>query len=1157
MTAKQKLFFILLCILSFNASAQEKYPSTLLWRISGKKLTAPSYLYGTIHLKDKRLFFFGDSLYNAIETTKGFAMEIDPDEMLDSLYKALEQKDKSALLKSIMDKEKYKKVADRLAKKMKMPAEKITLKQFSDEKDKWMYKSSGKDDMQTPMDLYLYNIARKQGKITGGIEDVGDQMGVLDDFSLMDIDAFVNDDTLMQTNFMEQMKKMYIARDLDGLNNMINRNYGEKFKDLLLIKRNIKMASRIDSILNLRTNFFAVGAAHLPGETGLIQLLQKNGYVIEPVFASEYIDPVKYKYIVKEMQWQTVGDKDSIISVSMPGRPTEIMAGGEVPMKMYVDLADMNYYGLSVNRLGEGNNADSVFNKMTRNYKSMDMEISGIKNIEYKGYKGKEMTASKEGENYFRCRLFVKGTVLAIVIFGGSQKEMLHEANAERFFSSFNFNEITETPDKRWLTLSNIKNAFSIEFPGKAIAGKEKSDDGTLSDKYSLSDMTDGSYYSFIVKDFEPGYHIPDDSSYFEDYRIRLNESIKPGVNEFSIGSYNGYPSCDFTAIQKEGNEEYVLKGKMIIRGGRLYIPMIAAPKYKADFPEFTHFFRSLNLLPFTETGWKEYQFNTGAFSTMLPEKLYLPKKDTLSYQNDIEKYIAADKNTGLSFMAEVQPLSPYYWAASDTGYFRKKLESFKNWNDSVISYNYYKAPIKSASITFKISGADVYKRFKIFLNGDTLYTLYSFQPGNIITNNYFNSFFDSIKLPVTYPVTIFNNKAQYLLNALQSSDSTTNANAYSAFVNVEFTKADLPLLYEYVIKKYPHNVNDYRTTNEELTDEIIKLQDSSAINFVTKHYYNVNDTSADIKLPLLTMLANLKTEIAFATLKKLLLDKPPATGDSYNMFKAFSDTMSLTKMLFPDLCSLYSDSLLGPGISNLVTEMLDSNAVDKKEVLQNENGLHNLALSQLKAVTNDSETYLPYNSSVIDLLRRFNSKQSNELISRFARIKSLWIKNNAVLALLKNNQPVLPADIMTFAKDRSWRTGFYEDLKRINKTGIFPKEYYSQAKFSESYLYNFLTDEYEMEVEKVQFLKTATAKIDGVLKKYFIYKIMNTDADVKVWQLAFCGPFNTNNTNPEISYDELDVFVDDENDFDPAQTDNRFKKYIADKLKQAEQSKK
>jgi uncharacterized protein YbaP (TraB family) len=43
------------------------------------------------------------------------------------------------------------------------------------------------------------------------------------------------------------------------------------------------MAKNFVKIAKKQSVFCAVGAAHLPGETGVIELLRKKGYTVEPV----------------------------------------------------------------------------------------------------------------------------------------------------------------------------------------------------------------------------------------------------------------------------------------------------------------------------------------------------------------------------------------------------------------------------------------------------------------------------------------------------------------------------------------------------------------------------------------------------------------------------------------------------------------------------------------------------------------------------------------------------------------------------------------------------------------------------------------------------------------------------------------------------------
>ena len=105
---KAAVFLFILCpIFCF---AQENSNNSLLWRISGNGLNGSSYLFGTIHLNDARVFNLGDSLYGAIANTDGFAMELDPQQLtlylIDEMKKELTNPKKLSAMRSGMNKAK-------------------------------------------------------------------------------------------------------------------------------------------------------------------------------------------------------------------------------------------------------------------------------------------------------------------------------------------------------------------------------------------------------------------------------------------------------------------------------------------------------------------------------------------------------------------------------------------------------------------------------------------------------------------------------------------------------------------------------------------------------------------------------------------------------------------------------------------------------------------------------------------------------------------------------------------------------------------------------------------------------------------------------------------------------------------------------------------
>jgi uncharacterized protein YbaP (TraB family) len=53
--------------------------------------------------------------------------------------------------------------------------------------------------------------------------------------------------------------------------------------NVLLDNRNQNWIPKIEKVAKEKPTLFAVGAAHLPGENGVIALLRKKGYTVEAV----------------------------------------------------------------------------------------------------------------------------------------------------------------------------------------------------------------------------------------------------------------------------------------------------------------------------------------------------------------------------------------------------------------------------------------------------------------------------------------------------------------------------------------------------------------------------------------------------------------------------------------------------------------------------------------------------------------------------------------------------------------------------------------------------------------------------------------------------------------------------------------------------------
>ena len=413
-------------------------PHTLLWRISGHGLKQSSYLFGTMHLADKRLFNFDDSVYQSIEKCEGLAIEVNPDEMVAwFMNKAMDDLQKGQKLSTLLSSKEYARYGSRLSKKLGKPADQITTLDITNEKNKWMGNYFEKGEMPTFVDTYLYNIARKQGKWVGGIEDLADQTGIIDhNIDNSDLEYILADDhqTADASNSLEKMITLYQQQDLRGISDFITQQDDE---DLLLTKRNIKMARRMDSLSALRTMFFAVGAAHLAGESGVISLLKEKGFTVEPVFSKTKIKPENY--IVKETEspWVNVEDK-GFYKTSMPGSPVSLRLYGLLNMKFYFDIFNMSgCYTMALRVPGNMSNVDSMMNNMAKAVFFSKKAVPFTK-ISADGREGREFNGKMQNFN-LRLRLFMDKNTLCAAAFISMKKEVMDGPIGKKFFTSLKF----------------------------------------------------------------------------------------------------------------------------------------------------------------------------------------------------------------------------------------------------------------------------------------------------------------------------------------------------------------------------------------------------------------------------------------------------------------------------------------------------------------------------------------------------------------------------------------------------------------------------------------------------------------------------------------------------------------------------------------------
>lgn len=271
--------------ISYIAKAQD-LENTLLWKVSGKNIETPSYLYGTMHVVCE--VNFDEDVNKALEETTQMYLELDMDEpnFQMEMMKLMMMKD-GITLKSLLSEEDQKALNVFLKENLGYDLSLLNnLKPFFI--SSMLYPKILDCEMKA-VDLELMEISKKQNEAIFGLELVHEQMKIFDDIDYqVQIDELmksVKDNLKKDKVEMKELQEIYksenISKMLEVMLSSDNKLMSD-YNDVMLTNRNKNWIPIIEKAMSTPT-FFAFGAGHLAGENGVINLLIKEGYTVEPV----------------------------------------------------------------------------------------------------------------------------------------------------------------------------------------------------------------------------------------------------------------------------------------------------------------------------------------------------------------------------------------------------------------------------------------------------------------------------------------------------------------------------------------------------------------------------------------------------------------------------------------------------------------------------------------------------------------------------------------------------------------------------------------------------------------------------------------------------------------------------------------------------------
>lgn len=272
-----------LFLFSFPALAQEK---ALLWRVSGNDMQKPSYVFGTMHLMCDKEFVRNAELEKILAGSEKLVLELDPtDPQLATAVQQLSVNPRFENIYSALPAEDYRLIDGFLLAKLGSGLEQMgVLKPFV----LTSLVSMGFFDCEQPysMEIEFATAFKASNREVVSLETAGYQMGLFDsiprEIQMNEIVRQIKGDAGKAE--LDRMTEAYLAKDLEKLSELMSSNpLFARYGNELLDNRNRSWIMKLETLLANNSCFVAVGAGHLAGEDGVINLLRNKGYRVEPV----------------------------------------------------------------------------------------------------------------------------------------------------------------------------------------------------------------------------------------------------------------------------------------------------------------------------------------------------------------------------------------------------------------------------------------------------------------------------------------------------------------------------------------------------------------------------------------------------------------------------------------------------------------------------------------------------------------------------------------------------------------------------------------------------------------------------------------------------------------------------------------------------------
>ncbi len=267
------LIAFLLMWMIFPAKAQEE--NSLLWKIENPDTEKVTYIFGTMHTIPKDDFILPAEVIEHLSESELMLQEIDMSNINPDKLMSLMMFPEGKTLKDYLSTGRYEEFIE-------------TLEELGFDEPKIDYLTKMKpigsyghvitaifEDQVSP-EMELIRIAQENEIPIKGLETLEYQFALFDSIPVEEQMAIFYEDNLKRE--LKKLLKIYLKQDLEAMHEQVKESEMGEMEETFLTTRNENWIKKLIPLLHETSMFVAVGAAHLPGENGLLELLKKQGF---------------------------------------------------------------------------------------------------------------------------------------------------------------------------------------------------------------------------------------------------------------------------------------------------------------------------------------------------------------------------------------------------------------------------------------------------------------------------------------------------------------------------------------------------------------------------------------------------------------------------------------------------------------------------------------------------------------------------------------------------------------------------------------------------------------------------------------------------------------------------------------------------------------